>query len=162
LTIATHLPIVVVDVQKSTARLVVRVALALVQAVARRLGDQLPARPFQLTGKVRPMKLNHVNLTSIDIPAKRAMFERYFGLRCLASRGSGLAVLEDDDGMVFVLNNFSRKRGDFAYPEDSDVLHIGFIQETREAVDAMHARLVADGLGFPRAARLSRPLDLLL
>ncbi len=95
------------------------------------------------------MKLNHVNLTSIDIPADRAMFEHYFGLRCLVSRGNGLAVMEDDDGMAFVLNNFTRKRGDFSYPEDSDVLHIGFIQETREAVDAIHARLVADGWNAP-------------
>jgi hypothetical protein len=77
------------------------------------------------------------------------MFERYFGLRCLVSRGNGLAVLEDDDGMAFVLNNFTRKRGDFSYPGDSDVLHIGFIQETREAVDAIHARLVADGWDAP-------------
>lgn len=95
------------------------------------------------------MKLNHVNLTSTDIPADRAMFEKYFGLHCLVARGSGLLVMQDDDGMIFVLNNFSRKRGDFAYPEDSDVLHIGFIQATAEAVDAIHVRLVADGWDAP-------------
>ena len=95
------------------------------------------------------MKLNHVNLTSFDIAADQAMFERYFGLRCLAVRGRGLAVMEDEHGMVLVLNNFPRKRGDFAYPVDSDVMHIGFIQETREAVDAIHARLAADGWGAP-------------
>lgn len=95
------------------------------------------------------MKLNHVNLPSIDVPADQAMFERYFGLRCLVTRGAGMVVMEDDDGVVLVLNNFPRKRGSFAYPEDSDVLHIGFIQETREAVDAMHARLVADGWDAP-------------
>ena len=95
------------------------------------------------------MKFNHVNLTSSDVPADRDMFERYFGLRCLVARGSGLAVMEDDDGMVFVLNDFKRKRGAFAYPEESDVLHIGFLQETREQVDAVHARLVADGWDAP-------------
>jgi catechol 2,3-dioxygenase-like lactoylglutathione lyase family enzyme len=95
------------------------------------------------------MKLNHVNLTSLDIQADRAMFERYFGLRCLAARGKALVVMEDDHGMVFVLNNFPRKRGSFAYPEDSDVMHIGFLQETRDAVDAIHARLVADGWDAP-------------
>lgn len=95
------------------------------------------------------MKLNHVNLTSLDIQADRAMFERYFGLRCLDVRGKALVIMEDDDGMVFVLNNFPRKRGSFAYPLDSDVMHIGFIQETREAVDAIHARLVADGWDAP-------------
>jgi catechol 2,3-dioxygenase-like lactoylglutathione lyase family enzyme len=95
------------------------------------------------------MKLNHVNLTSLDIQADRAMFERYFGLHCLAARGKGLVVMQDDDGMVFVLNNFPRKRGSFTYPLDSDVLHIGFLQETREAVDTIHARLVADGWDAP-------------
>lgn len=89
------------------------------------------------------MKLNHVNLFSIDVPADRAMFETYFGLRCLAERGKALVVLEDDDGMIVVLNSF-RNRAGFTYPNDYNLLHVGFIQETREAVDAMHARLVAD------------------
>jgi catechol 2,3-dioxygenase-like lactoylglutathione lyase family enzyme len=93
------------------------------------------------------MKLNHINLT--DIEADRAMFERYFGMRCLVARGKALVVMEDDDGMVLVLNDFSRKRGDFTYPEDFNVLHVGFIQETAEAVDAIHARLVADGWDAP-------------
>jgi catechol 2,3-dioxygenase-like lactoylglutathione lyase family enzyme len=95
------------------------------------------------------MKLNHVNLTTTDIEGDREMFERYFGLRALVMRGKTLAVMEDDEGMVLVLNDFSRKRGDFAYPEDFNVLHVGFIQETAEAVNAIHARLVADGWDAP-------------
>jgi catechol 2,3-dioxygenase-like lactoylglutathione lyase family enzyme len=95
------------------------------------------------------MKLNHINLTTTDIAADRAMFETYFGLHCIVSRGSGLAVMGDDDGMVFVLNNFERKRADFEYPDDFAVLHIGFLQNSREAVDAIHARLVADGWDPP-------------
>ena len=110
--------------------------------------DRLPARPFRRTGKVRPVKLNHVNLTSIDVPADRAMFETYFGLRCSFMRGK-IAVLHDDQDMVFVLNDFARKRGAFAYPEDSDVHHIGFIQDSREQVDALNARLKADGWDVP-------------
>ena len=95
------------------------------------------------------MKLNHINLTSVDVPADCVMFETYFGLRRLTLNGKALAVLEDEDGMLFVLNDFSKKRGDFVYPEDSDVLHIGFIQESREQVDSVHARLVADGWDAP-------------
>ena len=95
------------------------------------------------------MKLNHVNLTSSDMSADVAMFERYFGLRTLVVRGEQVAVMEDDDGMVFILNNHSREREPFAYPKDFTLLHIGFIQETREAVDALHARLVADGWDVP-------------
>lgn len=95
------------------------------------------------------MKLNHINLTSVDVAGDRAMFETYFGLHCLVMRGQGLAVLKDDDGMVLVLNDFKRKRGDFAYPEDSDVHHIGFLQDSRAAVDAIHERLSADGWEAP-------------
>lgn len=95
------------------------------------------------------MKLNHINLTSVAVPADVAMFETYFGLRRVALRGKALAILEDENGMAFVLNDFKRPRGDFRYPEHSDVLHIGFIQDSSDAVDAIHARLVADGWDAP-------------
>lgn len=95
------------------------------------------------------MKLNHINLTSIDIPADVSMFEAYFGLRTLVMRGTAIAVIQDDDGMVLVLNDFAKKRGAFAYPDDSDVHHIGFIQNSREQVDALNARLKADGWDVP-------------
>lgn len=95
------------------------------------------------------MKLNHINLTTTDLPGDIGMFERYFGLRPLALRGNKLAVLQDGDGMVLVLNDFARKRGDFAYPDDFNVFHVGFIRETREEVNAVHARLVEDGWDAP-------------
>ena len=95
------------------------------------------------------MKLNHINLTSIDVNADVAMFETYFGLRTAVMRGKVLAVMQDDDGMLLVLNDFAKKRGSFAYPEDSDVHHIGFLQESREQVDVLNARLKADGWDVP-------------
>ncbi|MCJ2085010.1 VOC family protein [Methylobacterium sp. E-005] len=96
------------------------------------------------------MKLNHINLTSTDVPADVSMFETYFGLRTLVMRGKALAVIhDDDDGMLLVLNDFAKKRGSFAYPENSDVHHIGFIQDSREEVDALNARLKADGWDVP-------------
>jgi catechol 2,3-dioxygenase-like lactoylglutathione lyase family enzyme len=100
-------------------------------------------------GKVRPVKLNHINLTSIDIPADVSMFETYFGLRTLLMRGKAIAVIQDDDGMALVLNDFAKKRCTFAYPEDSDIHHIGFIQDSREQVDALNSRLKADGWEVP-------------
>lgn len=98
------------------------------------------------------MKLNHINLYSRDTDADRAMFERYFGLRTLVVRGSKMAIMQDDDGLVLIVNQFSSKLAGFAYPESFDILHVGFIQDTREAVDAVHARLVADGWD-PQAPR---------
>jgi len=91
------------------------------------------------------MKLNHINLYSHDTEADRAMFERYFGLRTLVVRGSKMAIMQDDDGLVLIVNQFNSRLADFAYPESFDILHIGFIRQSREDVDAMHARLTADG-----------------
>lgn len=91
------------------------------------------------------MKLNHLNLYSHDTEADRAMFERYFGLRTLVVRGTKMAILQDDDGLVLILNHFENKLEGFDYPKQLDILHIGFIQETRDAVDAMYARLRGDG-----------------
>ena len=50
-------------------------------------------------------------------------------------------VLVDESGFVFTLSNFE-KATEVDYP---GAFHIGFIQESREQVDAMHARLKADG-----------------
>ena len=95
------------------------------------------------------MKLNHVNLTSVDVQADRAMFETYFGLHCSVMRGKALAVMHDGHGMIFVLNDFAGKRGAFTYPGDSDVHHIGFILDSKSEVDAMNARLRNDGWDAP-------------
>lgn len=91
------------------------------------------------------MKLNHVNLYSHDVSADRAMFARYFGLRTLVVRGEKMAVMQDDDGLVLIVNHFDSKLDGFEYPRELDILHIGFIQDSREAVDDVHARLIADG-----------------
>ncbi|MCP1229191.1 VOC family protein [Acetobacter fabarum] len=91
------------------------------------------------------MKLNHINLYSHDTEADRAMFELYFGLRTLVVRGTKMAIMQDDEGLVLILNHFVGKLGRFGYPEQLDILHIGFIQDTRDAVDALYARLSGDG-----------------
>ncbi len=91
------------------------------------------------------MKLNHINLYSHDTEADRTMFEQYFGLRTLVVRGTKMAIMQDDDGLVLIVNHFDSKLDGFDYPKSLDILHIGFIQESREAVDAMYVRLSEDG-----------------
>jgi len=73
------------------------------------------------------------------------MFEQYFGLRTLVVRGSKMAVLQDNDGLVLIVNHFDNKLEGFDYPRQFDILHIGFIQKSREDVDALHQRLSTDG-----------------
>nr|WP_294916139.1 VOC family protein [uncultured Neokomagataea sp.] len=91
------------------------------------------------------MKLNHINLYSHAPEADRAMFEQYFGLRTLVTRGKKMAIMQDDSGLVLIVNHFESKLSGFNYPESFDVLHIGFIQDSREDVDALYSRLNKDG-----------------
>jgi catechol 2,3-dioxygenase-like lactoylglutathione lyase family enzyme len=89
------------------------------------------------------MALNHLNLTVPDVAQTRAFFETYFGFRCVVDRGqNALVVLIDESGFVLSLNNFD-KAAAVEYP---GAFHVGFNQETREQVDALHERLTAGGL----------------
>ena len=89
------------------------------------------------------MALNHLNLTVPDVPQTRAFFETYFGFRHLAGapQSDTFVVLVDESGFVLTLNNFD-KAGEVVYP---GAFHVGFRQDGREQVDAIHQRLKAAG-----------------
>jgi lactoylglutathione lyase len=88
------------------------------------------------------MRINHLNLAVPDVTKAREFFETYFGLKCVVERGRGaIAVLVDESGFVFALSNFD-KATSVEYP---GAFHIGFMQDNRERVDEMYARLTADG-----------------
>jgi lactoylglutathione lyase len=88
------------------------------------------------------MRLNHLNLTVPEVSKTRAFFETYFGFRLVAEAGGdALVVLTDESGFILTLNNFE-KATEVEYPA---AFHIGFMQESREQVDAIHARLKSDG-----------------
>ena len=88
------------------------------------------------------MALNHLNLTVPDVSRTRAFFEKYFDFQCIAGRPSdALVVLIDKSGFVLSLNNFD-KAAEVVYP---GAFHIGFMQDSRQKVDAFYQRLKADG-----------------
>jgi lactoylglutathione lyase len=103
------------------------------------------------------MALNHLNLTVTDVPAAARFLETYFGLQgrtnpytgeAAAAPRPSFAVLYDDRGLVLSL--MKAKAGDTGYPS---TFHIGFIQENEAAVNALHARLTADGFAADPPAR---------
>ena len=85
------------------------------------------------------MRLNHINLTVSDVEASKTFLMTYFGLRESSSRNKNQAFLHDDDGLV--LSMFKGK--DATYPA---MFHIGFIQNSPADVDAIYARMTADGI----------------
>jgi lactoylglutathione lyase len=84
------------------------------------------------------MTLNHLNLTVDDAEAAARFLTTYFGMTEMGRRNANFIFLTDDKGMVLAL----MKGKDATYPAN---FHIGFIQPNAEAVDAIYARLVADG-----------------
>ena len=89
------------------------------------------------------MRMNHINLAVSDVPATRAFLETYFGLRCVAAPGPDtIVVLTDESDCIITLSNF-KKSDAVVYP---NAFHIGFMQPSREAVDAIHDRLARDGI----------------
>lgn len=89
------------------------------------------------------MNLNHMNLAVPDVAAAVAFFTEYFGLHLLEGKGQPgvISILEDDAGFVLVLSNFPQA-ATFSYPKD---FQIGFYQKTTGEVNALYARLQADG-----------------
>ncbi len=95
------------------------------------------------------MRMNHINLAVSDVAESRAFLETYFGLRMLAAPDPDtLVVLVDESDCFVTLSNF-KKTDEVVYPNG---FHIGFMQTTREAVDAIFERLRGDGhhVGRPK------------
>ena len=91
------------------------------------------------------MRFNHLTLSVTDVPANRAFFETYFGLRCVVDRGEALALLTDEAGFVLSLIHFP-KVPVLDYPDHPESFHVGFLQDSPDRVDEIHARLVAGGV----------------
>jgi lactoylglutathione lyase len=99
------------------------------------------------------MRLNHLDLTVPNVAQSRAFFETYFGLRCVVSRGNdALVVLTDDAGVALTLSSPDTTTP-VAYPGG---FHIGFMQDSRERVDAIYEPLKSDGFDVESPRELHR------
>jgi catechol 2,3-dioxygenase-like lactoylglutathione lyase family enzyme len=94
------------------------------------------------------MRVNHLHLMVPDVTASCAFFEKYFDLRKI-SGNAGLSVLLDDAGFVLTLMKMGAKSLR-SYPQN---FHVGFFVEDEARVNAIHARMVGDGLEVPPPQR---------
>lgn len=88
------------------------------------------------------MKLNHLNLTVTDVRAVHTFLQTYFDLQPLGRANENMAFLTDENGMVL-----SMFRGENVVY--TDTFHVGFIQPSKESVNAINRRLEADGFDVP-------------
>ncbi|MFD3163109.1 VOC family protein [Herpetosiphon sp. NSE202] len=92
------------------------------------------------------MQLNHLNLIVSDLAEACDFFCRYFDFAVLTTKGSRLAILQDQAQFSLVL---SQQNEPPQYPAG---FHVGFVLESSAAVDACFARLQAE-----YAATLQQP-----
>jgi catechol 2,3-dioxygenase-like lactoylglutathione lyase family enzyme len=98
------------------------------------------------------MRLQHLNLTTSDVPALAAFFERFFGFEPYAARGDALVVLRN--GHDFILTVMRGRTGEPAdYPAN---FHIGFYYDEASEVEAKHAELAGAGLSPNKIAFMDR------
>lgn len=96
------------------------------------------------------MKLNHLNLTVTDVPQTYKFLETYFGMTGGAVNNN-IAFLSDENGIVLTLT--SMKVGGESEVKYPVTFHIGFIQDSADAVNALNKRLKDDGFDVPPPSR---------
>lgn len=93
--------------------------------------------------------LNHLDLPVPDVAAATRFFVDGFGFTLTEQRGrDGMAILTSPD-MVLVLT----RQLDASYPP---LFHIGFLQPSSEAVEALYAHLLAIGVEIAEAPKTMR------
>jgi len=91
------------------------------------------------------MRLNHIDLCVPDVAAAAAFFSNGFGFTVLNIIGDhDMAILRGDGGFVIVLT----REAEPVYP---DAFHIGFLQESPDAVRRAYVRLLDAGIDVPSA-----------
>jgi catechol 2,3-dioxygenase-like lactoylglutathione lyase family enzyme len=89
------------------------------------------------------MQLKHLNLTTSDVPALAAFFERHFGFTRAVERGTGGFILLRNADDFFLAVMRGKKDDAIAYPKS---FHVGFYLDGLEAVQAKHDELESAGL----------------
>lgn len=88
------------------------------------------------------MKLNHINLVVGNTTTATQLFVKYFGFTCTEIKGDNIvAVLKGTDDFTLVI--MKAKDTQPTYPQ---AFHIGFMQDSEQAVADIHTRLKADGI----------------
>jgi catechol-2,3-dioxygenase len=97
--------------------------------------------------------LNHANLTTYDVPALQAFFERIFDLRTVDTHGDKFSMLQDAKGFLLALMFDKHMTPEHGYP---GFFHVGFLQDSRSSVDDRYTALAAAGYEAPTPVMLQR------
>ena len=96
------------------------------------------------------MQLNHLDLSVPDVAAAASFFESAFDFTLLQTKGrDGMAILRGSAGFTLVLTRAVEP----CYPK---TFHIGFLQDSEQAVHNAHARVTAAGVAVANPPALMR------
>jgi len=97
--------------------------------------------------------LNHINLSTSDVPGLTDFFERCLNFKVTERRGTGkFSVLEGEDGFALILMH-GKDAANSSYPA---MFHVGFIVEDEAKVRATHQRMIDAGYAAPSPERIQR------
>lgn len=104
---------------------------------------------------MKPMHLNHINLSVPDVRAAQELFETYFDFTPAGTKPNDtLAILNGADGFVLVLmNERMNQKGNVTYP---DAFHIGFQQNSGDEVKVVYQRLKKGGVRLDQEPQIIR------
>ena len=85
------------------------------------------------------MRLNHLNIGVPDLDEASTFLTTHFGLKEVHRQKDFIAILLDETGFVLAVSREAEPK----YPK---LFHLGFLQDTREQVDALFERFQALGL----------------
>jgi len=87
--------------------------------------------------------LNHLHIHARDVATSREFYERYFGFEKAFEHGDGV-FLTDRSGFLLAIDPAAES---FTFP---GWFHLGFMQDTPDAVRELHGRMCADGVPIAR------------
>ena len=97
--------------------------------------------------------LNHINLTTYNVPALTEFFCSVFDFQIITQRTGKFAVLRNTEGFLLTLMYDKQMTPEQGYP---GLFHVGFLQPTQQAVDLTHQALSARSYIAPQPTKLQR------
>lgn len=95
------------------------------------------------------MKLNHLNLAVSNVAEARVFLQTYFGFQSLGRESDTMSGLVDEANFTLVL-----MKDKDVNPEYPRTFHVGFIQQSEEAVNELNRRLRGGGFDVPLPKRM--------
>ncbi len=98
------------------------------------------------------MRFNHLNLCVPNLDEAQSFFQDHFDFQLLDRKGDAIAILTDGEDFTLVLSKPSAFGSHelVSYPAG---FHVGFIVDCADAVERVHARLLAHGILIDKAPR---------